>query len=179
MPLPGTLWESAHHALEKQDPMKAVFSLKCVKHSMADISPGSENNPYLHAIGGPAASMGGAGDVGLELRGEGGQVQVEVPGGPQHRRGPGELALGVDELLRCQQLPTVVALVSLGVLQAHSLSRRAICICRSSQCSCRKPIDLVLAGVPSWSHNQAPKAFHRAAESLGTADRCFVRLCTS
>ncbi len=68
--------------------------------------------------------MGGAGDVGLELWGEGGQVQVEVAGFPQLRRSPCELTLGIDELLCCQQLATVVALVTLSILQAHALPSR-------------------------------------------------------
>ena len=55
-----------------------------------------------------------------------------MPGGPQHRRSPRELALGVDELLRCQQLATTIALVSLGILQCHLHTMEVTALTRGS-----------------------------------------------
>ena len=69
--------------------------------------------------------MGGTRDVSLQLGRECGQVQVEVPGRPQHGRGPCELALGVDQFLRCQQLTAAVALVALCILAEQQLLRKA------------------------------------------------------
>lgn len=88
---------------------------------------------HLHAVGGPAAGLGGGGDVGLQLGGQGRQVQVDMLGGAQHGRRPRQLALGVDEVLRRQQVPTLVALVPSSILLQQS-RRSTSAMVQAMQC---------------------------------------------
>ncbi len=63
--------------------------------------------------------MGGGGDVSLQLRCQRGQIQVDVLSGTQDWYRPRQLALGVYEILRCQQGAALVALVTPGVLRTE------------------------------------------------------------
>lgn len=71
----------------------------------------------LDTVVAPSAVAGGLVNVGLQLWGELGQVQEDVAGAPKHRRGIGQLALGVDQLCRVQQVATAITLVSSCILQ--------------------------------------------------------------
>ena len=73
--------------------------------------------PDLDTVIAPASLVGGVSDVGLQLRGQLGQVQENVLGGSQHRCGAGDLAFRVDQVCRVQQVAAAVTLVSSCILR--------------------------------------------------------------
>ena len=85
-----------------------------------NVSGDTTTTAHLQAVVGPAAGLGAGSDVLLQLGRERGQVQVEVAGGAHHGRRPGQLALGVDEVLRRQQVAALVALVPPRVLNRRT-----------------------------------------------------------
>lgn len=52
----------------------------------------------LHAVGAPPPALRGGLYVGLQLPAQPGEIQEDVPRGPHHGAGAGDLAAGVDEL---------------------------------------------------------------------------------
>ena len=84
----------------------------------------SRGGRHLHAVGTPAALLGGLGDVALQRGGQARQVQEVVAGAAQHRHRACQLAARAHQLGGVHQPPALVALVPPRVLYASALSFR-------------------------------------------------------
>lgn len=93
--------------------------------------------PDLDTVVAPGAVAGSLVVVGLQLRGQLGQVQEDVAGAAQHWGGVGQLAPGADQLSGVQQVTAAITLVPPGILQHSTQHQLAMVELVMLQTACR------------------------------------------